>query len=87
MADLDYPRMLFHRTQEPVTVHSRDEEEALGPDWSARDSAEIRARTPAPGARDLASKKSRTIRCRMSRRMIRAAQGAHQHIRQTEKEK
>ncbi len=34
MANLDYPRMLFHRTQEPVTVHSRDEEEALGPDWS-----------------------------------------------------
>lgn len=34
MANLDYPRMLFHRTQEPVTVHSRDEENALGPEWS-----------------------------------------------------
>lgn len=34
MANLDYPRMLFHRTQEPVTVHSRDEESALGPEWS-----------------------------------------------------
>ena len=30
----DYPRMLFHRMEDPVTVHSREEEEALGADWS-----------------------------------------------------
>jgi len=29
----DYPRMLFHRTKDPVTVHSREEEEALGAEW------------------------------------------------------
>jgi hypothetical protein len=32
----DYPRMLFHRTREAVTVHSREEEEALGAEWSRR---------------------------------------------------
>lgn len=32
----DFPRMLFHRTKEPVTVHSREEEEALGAAWSRR---------------------------------------------------
>jgi hypothetical protein len=26
--------MLFHRLKEPVTVQTRDEEDALGPDWS-----------------------------------------------------
>ena len=26
--------MLFHRSREPVTVLSRDEEDALGKDWS-----------------------------------------------------
>ena len=30
----DYPRMLFHRSREPVTVQSRDEEDALGQEWS-----------------------------------------------------
>ncbi|HKE24981.1 MAG TPA: hypothetical protein VKB88_21615 [Bryobacteraceae bacterium] len=30
----DYPRMMFHRTLEPVTVYSEDEEAALGPEWS-----------------------------------------------------
>ena len=30
----DYPRMLFHPTLPPVTVHSRDEEDALGGEWS-----------------------------------------------------
>jgi hypothetical protein len=30
----DYPRMLFHRTKEPVTVQNRDEEYALGKEWS-----------------------------------------------------
>jgi hypothetical protein len=34
MPSTDYPRMMFHRNKEPVTVHSRDEEDALGPDWS-----------------------------------------------------
>jgi hypothetical protein len=34
MANIDYPRMLFHRTQDPVTVHSREQEDALGPGWS-----------------------------------------------------
>ena len=32
--DLDYPRMLFHRSEPAVTVYSRVEEEALGPGWS-----------------------------------------------------
>jgi hypothetical protein len=32
----DYPRMLFHRTCEPVVVQSRDEEDALGDGWSRR---------------------------------------------------
>ena len=30
----DYPRMLFHRMEDPVTVHSREEEEKLGAEWS-----------------------------------------------------
>jgi hypothetical protein len=30
----DYPRMMFHRTKEAVTVLSREEEDGLGPDWS-----------------------------------------------------
>jgi hypothetical protein len=30
----DYPRMMFHRTKEPVTILSRDEEDGLGPEWS-----------------------------------------------------
>ena len=30
----DYPRMLFHRSEDPVTVHSREEEEQLGAEWS-----------------------------------------------------
>jgi len=32
----DYPRMMFHRTDEPVTVFSEEEEAALGPEWSRR---------------------------------------------------
>jgi hypothetical protein len=32
----DYPRMLFHRTKDPVTVHSREEEDALGRGWSRK---------------------------------------------------
>ena len=34
MSSRDYPRMMFHRTREPVVVQSRVEEDALGPDWS-----------------------------------------------------
>ena len=30
----DYPRMMFHRTKEPVIVLSREEEDGLGADWS-----------------------------------------------------
>ena len=30
----DYPRMMFHRSREPVTVFSREEEDGLGPEWS-----------------------------------------------------
>lgn len=30
----DYPRMLFHRTKDPVTVQSREEETALGKEWA-----------------------------------------------------
>ena len=30
----DYPRMLFHRMEDPVTVHSREEEEKLGAEWA-----------------------------------------------------
>lgn len=32
----DYPRMMFHQTKEPVIVHSRTEEDALGPGWSRK---------------------------------------------------
>jgi hypothetical protein len=32
--DPNYPRMLFHRSLPPVTVHSEAEEQALGPEWS-----------------------------------------------------
>jgi len=32
----DYPRMLFHRTKDPVTVQSREEEEELGGAWSRK---------------------------------------------------
>jgi hypothetical protein len=35
-AAYDYPRMLFHRTLPPVTVTCREEEDALGSDWSRR---------------------------------------------------
>ena len=30
----DYPRMMFHRSLDPVTVFSEPEEAALGPEWS-----------------------------------------------------
>ena len=30
----DYPRMMFHRTKEPVIVKSQEEEGGLGPEWS-----------------------------------------------------
>ena len=30
----DYPRMLFHRSQPPVTVHSEEEEVRMGAEWS-----------------------------------------------------
>ena len=33
MAYQDYPRMMFHRTKPPVTIHSREEEDALGASW------------------------------------------------------
>ena len=29
----DYPRMMFHRSQEPVIVRSEEEEAALGAGW------------------------------------------------------
>jgi hypothetical protein len=47
MANIDYPRMLFHRTQDPVTVHSREQEDALGPGWS-RTIWPAKAAAPAP---------------------------------------
>ena len=34
MPDPNYPRMMFHRAHDPVTVHSEYEEEQLGPEWS-----------------------------------------------------
>ena len=34
MSSRDYPRMMFHRTKEPVTIQSREEEDALGREWS-----------------------------------------------------
>lgn len=30
----DYPRMMFHRSKEPVVILSREEEDGLGPEWS-----------------------------------------------------
>lgn len=51
----DYPRMMFHRTQDPVIVQSRDEEDALGADWArtvwpavAQPPAELFAKMLAP---------------------------------------
>lgn len=32
--DPHFPRMMFHRTKDPVTVYSQDELEALGEEWS-----------------------------------------------------
>lgn len=34
MASNDYPRMMFHRHKDPVTIHSREQEDALGREWS-----------------------------------------------------
>jgi hypothetical protein len=34
MDSADYPRMMFHRQHEPVTVQSEEEEAALGAEWS-----------------------------------------------------
>jgi hypothetical protein len=34
--DPNYPRMMFHRTLDPVTVRSESEELALGAEWSRR---------------------------------------------------
>lgn len=47
MANIDYPRMLFHRTKDPVTVHSREQEDALGKEWS-RIIWPAKAAAPAP---------------------------------------
>jgi hypothetical protein len=33
-SNADYPRMLFHRSLAPVTVHNEAEEKSLGPEWS-----------------------------------------------------
>lgn len=30
----DYPRMMFHRSKDAVTVYSREEEDGLGKGWS-----------------------------------------------------
>ena len=32
--DSDFPRRLFHRTKDPVIVHSRIEERLRGPEWA-----------------------------------------------------
>ena len=40
----DYPRMMFHRSLDPVTVFSEPEEAALGPEWSRT----IRPPSPIP---------------------------------------
>jgi len=34
MTNADYPRMMFHPHKDPVTVHSREQEDALGGEWS-----------------------------------------------------
>jgi hypothetical protein len=31
---VDYPRMMYHRSQDPVIIQSEEEEAALGPEWS-----------------------------------------------------
>src|SRR5215471_3784352 len=33
-ADPNYPRMMFHPSKDPVTVHSEEQEAALGAEWS-----------------------------------------------------
>jgi hypothetical protein len=48
MANTDYPRMLFHRSREPVTVQSRDEEDALGQEWSRTIWTASKAAAPEP---------------------------------------
>ena len=49
----NYPRMMFHRSKDPVTIHSEEDEAALGPEWSrtilaALAREEKPARTPDP---------------------------------------
>lgn len=34
--DPNYPRMMFHRSKEPVTVYSEEQETALGAGWSRK---------------------------------------------------
>ena len=34
--DVNYPRMMFHRSLDPVTVYSEEQESALGPGWSRK---------------------------------------------------
>lgn len=34
--DPNYPRWMFHRSLDPVMIHSPEEEAALGPEWSRR---------------------------------------------------
>lgn len=34
--DPNYPRMMFHRSKDPVTVYSEEAEAALGREWSRK---------------------------------------------------
>jgi hypothetical protein len=48
MPNTDYPRMMFHRTKQPVTVQTRDEEDALGKEWSRTIWTASKAAAPEP---------------------------------------
>lgn len=34
--DPNYPRWMYHRSRDPVLIHSEAEEAALGPEWSRK---------------------------------------------------
>jgi hypothetical protein len=48
MPNTDYPRMMFHKLKQPVTVQTRDEEDALGREWSRTIWSASKAAAPEP---------------------------------------
>lgn len=50
--DPDFPRMMFHRTKEPVIVNTQEELEALGRGWGYRPGAADVPEEPEPTPED-----------------------------------